>query len=149
MGTEPGTQLHEEPQSERGPQGSRDAGPDQAGAGQTDRKPGSLDQEEVTSSGEPGTNPTPAGGSLPPGDAEPAIPPYDGRTTSTKEGRPEHDAHVDSGGMQSPKPGQTPRGAVASPAEEKPAAQTAETEGSDSGVGPAHQGGVGKAEDKK
>jgi len=58
MGTEPGTQLHEEPQSERGPKGSRDAGPDQAGAGQTDRKPGSLNQEEVTSSAESGTNPT-------------------------------------------------------------------------------------------
>ena len=62
MGTEPRKQLHEEPQSERGPEGSRDAGPDQAGAGQTDRKPGSLDQEEVTSSAEQGTNPAPAGG---------------------------------------------------------------------------------------
>ncbi|TQC48289.1 hypothetical protein EEB14_15585 [Rhodococcus sp. WS4] len=149
MGTEPGKQLHDEPQSERGPKGSRDAGPDQAGTGQTDRQPGSLDQEEVTSTAEPGKNTAPAAGSLPPGDAEPAIPPYDGRTTSTKEGRPEHDDHVDVGGMQSPEPEETPRGAVASPADETPAARAAETEGSDSGVGPAHEGGVGKAEDKK
>lgn len=149
MGTEPGKQLHEEPQSERGPQGSRDAGPDRAGVGEAGRESGSLDQEEVTSTAEEGTNPAPAAGSLPPGDAEPAIPPYDGRTTSTQQGRPEHDDHVDTGGMQSPEPAETPRGAVASPAEEKPAAQSAETEGSDSGVGPAHQEGVGKAEDKK
>ncbi|QYA99934.1 hypothetical protein I1A62_01975 (plasmid) [Rhodococcus sp. USK10] len=149
MATEPGAQLPEEPQSERGPKGSRDAGPDHAGASQAGREQGSLDQEEVTSTGEHGPNPTPAGGSLPPGDAEPAIPPYEGRTTSTKEGRPEYDEHVDSGGMQSPKPQDTPRGAVASPAEEKPAAQAPESEGGDSGVGPAHQGGVGRAEDKK
>lgn len=149
MGTEPGKQLQEEPQSERGPKGARDAGPDQAGAGETDREPGSLEQEETKSTAEPGANPAAAGGSLPPGDAKPAIPPYDGRTTSTKEGRPAHDEHVDADGMQSPEPEETPRGAVASPAEEKPAAHAAETEDSDSGVGPAHQGGVGKAEDKK
>ncbi|MFE5704207.1 hypothetical protein [Rhodococcus koreensis] len=35
------------------------------------------------------------------------------------------------------------------PAQETPAVHAAETEGSDSGVGPAHQGGVGKAEDNK
>ncbi|MBC2641029.1 MULTISPECIES: hypothetical protein [unclassified Rhodococcus (in: high G+C Gram-positive bacteria)] len=149
MTTEPGKQLHEEPQSERGPEGSRDAGPDQAGAGQTDREPGSLDQEEVRSTTEAGTNPAAAAGSSTPGDAEPAIPPYEGRTTSTKDGRPEHDEHVDSGGMQSPKPEETPRGAVASPAEENPAAGGASTGDSDSGVGPSHEGGVGKAEDKR
>ncbi|MFC9361014.1 hypothetical protein ACFTZB_31120 [Rhodococcus sp. NPDC057014] len=149
MSTEPGKQLQEEPQSERGPKGSRDAGPDQAGTSQAGREQGSLDQEEVTSTAEPGRNPAPAGGSLPPENAEPAIPPYEGRTTSTKEGRPEHDEHVDASGMQSPKPQDTPRGAVASPAEEEPAADAAESEGSDSGVGPAHQGGIDKAEDKK
>ncbi|MFC0453283.1 hypothetical protein [Rhodococcus jostii] len=100
MGTEPGEQLHEEPQSERGPQDSRDAGPGEPGTGQTDREPGSLDQKEVQSTAEPGADPAAAGGSLPPGDAEPATPPYEGRTTSTKDGRPEHDDHVDSGGMQ-------------------------------------------------
>ncbi|BAH51928.1 hypothetical protein, partial [Rhodococcus opacus] len=100
MTTEPGKQLHEEPQSERGPQGSRDAGPDQAGADETGREAGSLNQEEVASTAEQGRNPTAAAGSLPPGDAEPPIPPYEGRTTSTQSGRPEHDDHVDSGGTQ-------------------------------------------------
>ncbi|MFC9553950.1 hypothetical protein ACFTWF_24205 [Rhodococcus sp. NPDC056960] len=149
MTTEPGKQLHEEPQSERGPEGSRDAGPDRAGADEAGREQGALGQEEVTSTAEGGTNPAPAAGSIPPAAAEPEIPPYEGRTTSTEDGRPEHDEHVDSGGMQSPKPEETPRGAVASPAQENPAAGGAASGGSDSGVGPAHEGGVGKAEDKK
>ncbi|MCQ4118446.1 hypothetical protein [Rhodococcus tibetensis] len=155
MGTEPGEQLQEEPQAARGPAGSRDSGPDEAGAGPSDRKSGSLDQEEVATTGEAGTDPGrehvagPAGGSTPPGNAQAATPPYDGRTTSTAEGRPEHDEHVDANRLQDKDPDDTARGAVASPSEEKPAADTEQTESSDEGVGPAHETGVGKGEDKK
>lgn len=67
------------------------------------------------------------GASLAPGDAEPAIPPYEGRTTSTAEGRPEHDEHVDIPHRLAPDPQETPGGAVASPAEEQPAEQAPET----------------------
>lgn len=150
MGTEPGQHLQEEPQSERGPKGSRDTGADEAGGGSTDRPAGSFDQEEMQTSGaEEESAGAGGGGSLPPGDAEPAIPPYEGRTTSTAEGRPEHDEHVDTSQPLAPNPEETARGATASPADEQPADQAPETQGSEEGVGPAHQGGVNRAEDNQ
>ncbi|MEZ5152260.1 hypothetical protein [Rhodococcus zopfii] len=150
MGTEPGRHLQEEPQSERGPKGSRDTGADEAGGGPADRPAGSFDQEEMQSSGADDESAGAGGeGSLPPGDAEPAIPPYEGRTTSTAEGRPEHDEHVDTSQRLAPDPQETPRGAVASPADEQPADQGPRTEQSEEDVGPAHQSGVGRAEDQK
>ena len=40
----PGEQLSEEPQSERGPMGSRDTGSDEPGGGPVDRPEGQVDE---------------------------------------------------------------------------------------------------------
>ncbi|MBH0120130.1 hypothetical protein ACWDUD_04375 [Rhodococcus sp. NPDC003382] len=150
MGTEPGQHLQEEPQSERGPKGSRDTGADAAGGGPADRPAGSFEQEEMQTGGADDASAGTGGGeSVPPGDAEPAVPPYEGRTTSTAEGRPEHDEHVDTSQPLAPNPEETPRGATASPADEQPADQAPQTEESARGTGPAHQSGVTRAEDQQ
>ena len=46
--TEPGAQLQEEPQSERGPMGSRDTGSDEPAAGPSDRPAGTSDEDSDT-----------------------------------------------------------------------------------------------------
>lgn len=48
MSEEPGAQLNEEPQSERGPEGSRDTGSDEPGGGPVDRPAGTSDEESDT-----------------------------------------------------------------------------------------------------
>jgi hypothetical protein len=45
----PGEQLDEEPQGERGPEGSRDTGSDEPGGGPVDRPEGGSDEESDTS----------------------------------------------------------------------------------------------------
>jgi hypothetical protein len=45
----PGEHLEEEPQEERGPQGSRDTGADEPAAGPTDREPGRATEQSSTS----------------------------------------------------------------------------------------------------
>ncbi|MEU4216149.1 hypothetical protein [Actinoplanes sp. NPDC026623] len=45
----PGRHLDEEPQEERGPQGSRDTGSDEPGAGPADRPEGTADADADTS----------------------------------------------------------------------------------------------------
>jgi hypothetical protein len=45
----PGEQLDEEPQEERGPEGSRDTGSDEPGGGPVDRPAGGSDEESDTS----------------------------------------------------------------------------------------------------
>ena len=45
----PGEQLEEEPQGERGPQGSRDTGSDEPDGGPADRPAGKADDEGDTS----------------------------------------------------------------------------------------------------
>jgi hypothetical protein len=45
----PGEHLTEEPQSERGPVGSRDAGSDEPGGGPVDRPAGTSDEDGDTS----------------------------------------------------------------------------------------------------
>lgn len=76
----------EEPQSEHGAKGTRDTGSDTPGGGSADRPAGTIDEEEVTSTRD--HNPTEENvgstGTLPPEDAEPAVPPYEGRRTSTE-----------------------------------------------------------------
>lgn len=104
------------------------------------------------------------------GDQEPggAVPPYEDRQTSA----PVDDDGSDyrggarvggatgpvrsSGESQSPDPADTPRGAVASPAEESAAANEPEADEhdlsdprNDPGVGPAHEPGTGRAEDPR
>ncbi|WP_405165720.1 hypothetical protein OG203_11860 [Nocardia sp. NBC_01499] len=79
-------EQRDEPQSERGEPGSRDTGADTAAAGSADRPAGDIGHEETTSA--EGTQPertaeftNETAGS----DAEPAVPPYEGRTTEAND----------------------------------------------------------------
>jgi hypothetical protein len=88
-----------------------------------------------------------------------AIPPYDGRRTSA-DVDPEGDAQREGarvGGATGPVESAAPDAAEAaptglgdgvSPAQEQPAQETADTQASDEGVGPAHTTGVPKGEDE-
>jgi hypothetical protein len=49
MSDEPGEHLEEEPQAERGAQGSRDTGSDEPSGGPVDRPAGKSDEESDTS----------------------------------------------------------------------------------------------------
>ena len=49
MSDKPGEHLEEEPQEERGPEGSRDTGSDEPGGGPVDRPEGTSDEESDTS----------------------------------------------------------------------------------------------------
>jgi hypothetical protein len=49
MSDAPGGHLDEEPQEERGPEGSRDTGSDEPGGGPVDRPAGGSDEESDTS----------------------------------------------------------------------------------------------------
>jgi hypothetical protein len=91
-----------------------------------------------------------------------AVPPYEGRReTADVDGEEKlrrdganvggATGPVESGERKAPEPADTPRGAVASPADEQPAADTPEGEpGSDrdaASVGPAHHRGTRRGED--
>jgi hypothetical protein len=78
-------QLPEEPQSERGELGSRDTGSDRPGGGPTDRPEGAVEGDEsVPSHGGAEEDQFGGPGTRPPGDAGPAVPPYEGRQTTAK-----------------------------------------------------------------
>jgi len=49
MSDKPGEQLEDEPQEERGPEGSRDTGSDEPGGGPVDRPSGEADEKADTS----------------------------------------------------------------------------------------------------
>jgi hypothetical protein len=49
MSERPGEHLDEEPQQERGPEGSRDTGSDEPSGGPVDRPAGTADEESDTS----------------------------------------------------------------------------------------------------
>ena len=49
MSETPGGNLEEEPQEERGPEGSRDTGSDEPGGGPVDRPAGTADEDDDTS----------------------------------------------------------------------------------------------------
>ena len=49
MSDQPGEHLEEEPQSERGPEGSRDTGSDEPSGGPADRRREARDEESDTS----------------------------------------------------------------------------------------------------
>lgn len=161
MSSTPDEQLSEEPQSDRGAPGSRDSGSDHPKGGQTDRSEGSFDEESVQSSTGSGDKVYGGTGSEPPRDAEPAVPPYDGRQETAK---PTLDSSVGEGTgantagagrlvadseRKAPEPSDTPRGATATPAEELPATEAPETEGSAEDVDVAHQSGVTRPEDRR
>ena len=144
MNTPREQQLTEESQSERGgpgsgEPGSRDTGSDRPSAGTADRDSGKLDDQEESPDAQ---DPSIYGGTgeLPPQDAKPFIPPYEGRTESfATNPRPGWD---ESGGFGTK--GETARGAASSRADKSP------SEGeTDDGVGPGHTPGTGRAEDKR
>jgi len=67
MSEQSGKHLEEEPQEERGPEGSRDTGSDEPSGGPTDRPAGTSDEESDTSiklddAGEPGAPDLQSGG---------------------------------------------------------------------------------------
>ena len=157
----PGQELPEEPQSERGEPGSRDTGSDQPSGGPVDRPEGAVDDPRVPSHGSPGDSGTSYGGTgiMPPQDTEPALPPYEGRKESgditseqAGEGTGTRTAgaarQVADSDYKAPKPGETPGGATASPADEQPASQSSERDRDHDPAGPAHMAGTGRAEDK-
>ncbi|MFD6511722.1 hypothetical protein [Rhodococcus sp. NPDC060176] len=121
-----------------------------------DRPSGAFGDEE-TISGVEGTETTPAE----PTASEPAVPPYEGRQEAAKKSafkEAESSGGPNTGGAGKPvvdsglkaRPAEeTPGGRTASPADEQPAAETTESASSESGVGPAHQTGVGRSEDKR
>ncbi|MFN2518022.1 MAG: hypothetical protein ABR604_03105 [Jatrophihabitantaceae bacterium] len=89
-----------------------------------------------------------------------ALPPYEGRREGADvEGEGAvHRGGANVGGatgpaessdMKSPAKEDTPRGAEASPSDEQPASETSDSNPNpDQGVGPAHQPGTGRGEDK-
>lgn len=157
---EPGAQLPEEPQSERGAMGSRDEG-GPPGAGPADRPAGTSDAGDLTGVDPQESGASPGGGrsagrapSLG-GDTGGAVPPYEGRREGAdiaEGGADRDDAHV--GGATGPRvssraaddPGSTPLGRSASPADGEEGTEPAAGP-PDPGVGPAHQGGVRRGED--
>ncbi len=87
-----------------------------------------------------------------------ALPPYEGRresadiddqSESTKDGAKVGGATgpVVDDELKAANPADTDRGAVASPADEQPAAEMPEATDSDDGVGPAHTPGTSRGED--
>ena len=86
------------------------------------------------------------------------LPPYAGRReTADVDGEERMDRDgatvggatgpVESDRMKAPEPADTPRGAVASPADEQPAADTPDAEPGEASVGPAHHAGTTRGED--
>jgi hypothetical protein len=89
----------------------------------------------------------------------PAVPPYEGRRESADiddadQGRRDGanvggaTGPVESAEPKAPEPADTPRGAVASPADEQPAAESGgDAPAEEEGVGPAHTPGTPRGED--
>ena len=153
-----GADRSEEPQKERGAVGSRDTGSAGASGGPADRPSGSLHGDDsVPTYGEGGDSGADMTGTLPPQDAEPAVPPYEGRRTSAAPTGADAGSARTGGatgpqsdsGYKAPAPGATPGGRTASPADEQPASRMPETDRDDDMTGPAHAAGTGRGEDKR
>jgi hypothetical protein len=132
------SRRHEEPQSERGERGSRSVGSPGASEG-AGRDSGVIEDHDL-----PSTDPDQLDAPEPKytteiGDAEAAIPPYEGRTA-------EHDDDRDSQ-RNAPETTDSGEDAVQTSGEES-SPPSDSTEDSDPGVGPAHQSGVPRAEDQ-
>jgi hypothetical protein len=89
-----------------------------------------------------------------------AVPPYEGRRERAEVDSDQEKLHRDGAnvgaatgpvetgeGMKAPEPADTPRGAVASPADEQPAADTPSGDSGPASVGPAHHPGTTRGED--
>ncbi|MDT5011858.1 MAG: hypothetical protein QOH57_3475 [Mycobacterium sp.] len=141
-----------------GEPGSRDTGSDQPSGGPVDRPSDSYEGDEsVPSYGGQDEGPLGGTGELPPQDTGSAIPPYEGRTTSTHRSGESVVGGVNVGGAtgpvedadyKSPAPGSTSGGTTASPADEQPAAEAPETDLEPDATGPGHVGGTRRAEDE-
>lgn len=92
-----------------------------------------------------------------PASGDRAVPPYDGRRESADvdgEDKLRRDGAnvggatgpVESDEMKAPEPADTERGAVASPADEQPAADTPSGDPGEASVGPAHYAGTTRGE---
>jgi hypothetical protein len=150
----PGQHQSEEPQAERGEPGSRDTGADHPSGGPADRAEGAVgNAEEVPSHGGGEDGPYGGPGTRPPGDAESAVPPYEGRQTAAKpagaEGGEGGVKPTESASPKAPAPDSTAGGATASPADEQPAAQQPEGEHDEEQPGPAHAAGTSRGEDQR
>jgi hypothetical protein len=89
-----------------------------------------------------------------------AVPPYEGRRESADvdgEEKLRRDGAnvggatgpVESDDRKAPEPSESPRGAVASPADERPAADTPSGDPGPASVGPAHHAGTTRGEDQQ
>ena len=89
-----------------------------------------------------------------------AVPPYEGRRETADVDSDQEKLHRDGANvgaatgpvetddrMKAPEPADTPRGAVASPADEQPAADTPSGDPGPASVGPAHPAGTTRGED--
>lgn len=79
--------LSEEPQEQRGAPGSRDTGSDAPSGGPVDRPSGTYRGDETVPSHPEHGDPEQTGSektTAQPSDAEPAVPPYEGRQTAAK-----------------------------------------------------------------
>ena len=88
----------EEPQSERGAPGSRDAGSQKVSGGPAEREPGDIGHEEITSAEGQDDEREVEFTTAPPTDTEPAIPPYEGRKETANE--PDETATGEVGGAE-------------------------------------------------
>lgn len=131
MTKRPGEHLDEEPQSERGAPGSRDAGADEPGAG-VNRPEGAFEDESTVSSGEPGWQRPPDAGGRGSSSDEASVPPYDGRQKEAKSAEHMRARAGDPDGS-----GEAQRSSV----------QHGQPSESDEGVGPAHQPGTRRSEE--
>lgn len=88
------------------------------------------------------------------------VPPYDGRRESADVDTDDSKLHRDDANvgaatgpvetddsMKSPEPSDTPRGAVASPADEQPAGETPDGDPGPAPTGPSHYAGTSRGED--
>ena len=88
-----------------------------------------------------------------------AVPPYEGRRETADVDSEQEQLHRDGANVggatgpaesderKAPEPGDTPRGAVASPADEQPAERTASGDEGEASVGPAHYAGTTRGEE--
>jgi hypothetical protein len=133
----PGEQLTEESQAERGGPGSRDTGSDRPSAGPAGRDSGTLDDQRETPDAE---DPSIYGGTgeLPPQDAKPFLPPYEGRSQTQTNPR---SGAGESAGFST--------GTSGGAAGQQSTPKASATESDDGVEAPADTAGTGSAEDKR
>ncbi|MGW4581218.1 hypothetical protein ACWELP_21265 [Rhodococcus aetherivorans] len=126
-----GTGRQKEPQSERGAPGSRDMGSTGPGGGPADRPAGAFEDDEMISADPGDAGSHRPGHTTTVGDADAAVPPYEGRTErGDVRPAPDDRGEASTGGAGRPvadetrksaEPSETPGGATTSPTEERPA----------------------------